>query len=248
MAFSKSIQSLGVRALGHEAQVTGVRRLSPSVLRVELHSERCAGVPFTPGCKIKVHVGEGEMRSYTPARIDASVGEMDIVVFAQGDSAASRWVNGLQPGNAVHFLGPGSSVPAPRGSEPWAAFYGDETAIGLAEALLSALPPNALTFGAIETHEDETDAVKHLDLAAVSRRRASGEALVEHARAASVPDGPGVVWLSGEATAVVALREVWLARGVSRDRLRIKPYWSVRGKAHRKTLERTVLSAEQRRP
>jgi len=241
MALSKSVQSVGIRALGHEAQVTGVRRLSPSVVRVELHARRCITVPFTPGCKIKVHVGQGEMRSYTPARIDASVGEMDLVVFAQGDSAASRWVNGLQPGHSVHFLGPGSSVHAPLGHEPWAAFYGDETAIGLAEALFASLSPGTPTFGAIETHADDAAAGEHLDLVAVSRRSEPGTGLVEHARAVELPDGPGVIWLSGEATAVLALREVWLARGVSRDRLRIKPYWSIRGKEHRKTLERTVL-------
>lgn len=241
MAFSKSVQSFGVRALGHEAQVTDVRRLSASVVRVGLHSGRCLDAEFTAGCKIKVHVGEGEMRSYTPARIDASAGEMDVVVFAQGDSAASGWVNGLQPGHAVHFLGPASSVRPPQGDEPWAALYGDETAIGLAEALFAALRPGTPTLGAIETLADETQAAGHLPLVAVPRGNQLGAGLVEHARTTSLPAGPGVIWLSGEATSVLALREVWLERGVPRDRLRIKPYWSVRGKAHRKTLERTVL-------
>lgn len=241
MALSKSIQSLGVRALGHEAQVTAVRRLSPSVVRVGLRAARCSNVPFAPGCKIKVHVGKGEMRSYTPARIDASAGEMDLVVFAQGDSAASRWVNALQTGQAVHFLGPGASVPAPQGHEPWAAFYGDETSIGLAEALFASLPVGTPRLGAIETDADEVEAVEHLDVVAVSRGRKSGAGLLEHARAVELPGGPGVVWISGEATAVLALREAWLERGVPQERLRIKAYWSLRGKAHRKTLERTVF-------
>ncbi len=230
-----------MRALGHEAQVTGVRSLSASVVRLELHARRCASVPFTPGCKIKVHVGDGEMRSYTPARIDAAVGEMDLVVFAQGDSAASRWVRNLQPGHAVPFLGPGSRISAPQGQEPWVAFYGDETAIGLAEALFADLDPGTPVLGAIETHPGESEAVSHLELVAVPRSSEPGGGLVEHARTVELPDGPGVLWLSGEATAVVSLREAWLQRGVPRDRMRIKPYWSVRGKAHRKTLERTVL-------
>ncbi|MBV1862757.1 MAG: siderophore-interacting protein [Nannocystaceae bacterium] len=241
MALSKQIQSFGVRALGHEAQVTDVHWLSPSVVRVGLHATRCIGVAFAPGCKIKVHVGEGEMRSYTPARVDASVGEMDLVVFVQGGSAASRWVNGLQPGHTVHFLGPASSVPAPLGDEPWAAFYGDETAIGLAEAILAALQRGTPTLGAIETDADEAAAAEHLRLLPVSRGTPAGAGLVQHARTVEVPLGPGVVWLSGEATSVLALREVWLERGVPRDRLRIKPYWSLRGKAHRKALERTVF-------
>ena len=241
MPISKSIQSLGLRALGHQAKVTRVRRLSPSVVRVGLRSPRCSDPAFAPGCKIKVHVGGGEMRSYTPARIDASGGEVELVVYVQGDSAASRWVNALLPGHEVQFLGPASSVRAPAGDEPWAAFYGDETAIGLAEVLFAALPPGTPTFGAIETSPAEAEAVAHLSLVAVARGDDPGAGLVDHARSLVLPEGPGVVWLSGEATAVLALRGAWLERGVPRERLRIKPYWSLRGTAHRKALERTVL-------
>lgn len=241
MPFSKSVQQLGLRTLGHEAHVAEIRKLSASVFRVGLRAARVSNVAFSPGCKIKVHIGEGEMRSYTPASVDAARGSLDLIIFAQGDSPASRWVNALRPGHTLRFLGPAPSVAAPTGEEPWVAFYGDETAIGLAEALFHQLPPGTPTLGAVETRPEESAAVEHLSIAAVARGDRPGEGLVEHARQVELPAGPGVVWLSGEATAVLALRQAWLDRGVPRERLRIKPYWSLRGKDHRKTLERTVL-------
>ncbi len=241
MPISKSIQSLGLRALGHEAQVAHTRKLSASVFRLELRAARFSNVAFSPGCKIKVHIGDGEMRSYTPARIDAERGSLDLVIFAQGESPASRWVSALQPGDSLHFLGPATSVPAPTGDEPWAAFYGDETAIGLAEVLFAQLPSGTPTLGAIEIRPEESASVDHLSVVPVPRGDQPGAGLVEHARRVELPAGPGIIWLTGEATAVLALRQTWLDRGVPRERLRIKPYWSLRGKAHRKTLERTVL-------
>ncbi len=240
MALSGSIQSLGIRALGHEAHVVEVSRLSPSVVRVRAAARKVSEARFPPGCKVKVHVGGGQMRSYTPAAVDADTGVLDLVVFVQGDSAASRWAKSLGHGDVIHFLGPASSISGPTGDEPWVGFYGDETSIGLAEAILAAAPDDGCV-GAIETRPDDVAAVGHLPLTAVARGADVGGRLVEHARTVTLPEGPGVVWLSGEATTVLALRTTLLERGIPKARLRIKPYWSVRGKAHRKTLERTSL-------
>ena len=240
MSFTNTIRSLGARAVGHEARVVDVSRLSPSLLRIRLASGRISAERFVPGSKIKVHVGDGAMRSYTPASVDPHRGRLDIVVFVQGDSAASRWASALHRDDTVHFLGPASSISGPSGDEPWVGFYGDETAIGLAEAIMGAAATHVV-LGAIETRPGDVAALDHLSLDAVPRGPEVGTGLVEHARTLEIPHGPGVVWLSGEATSVLALRTVLLERGVPKTRLRIKPYWSVRGKAHRKTLERTAL-------
>lgn len=214
--------------------------MSPSVVRVRATADKAAQASFPAGCKIKVHVGGGQMRSYTPAAIDRDTGLLDLVVFVQGDTAASEWVRRLGHGDVFHFLGPASSISGPTGEEPWVGFYGDETAIGLAEAILAAASTD-VSLGAIETRPGDLAAVEQLPLAAVPRGAEVGAGLVEHARAVAIPNGPGVLWLSGEATSVLALRTVFLERGVPKARLRVKPYWSVRGKAHRKTLERTAL-------
>jgi len=49
------------------------------------------------------------------------------------------------------------------------------------------------------------------------------------------------MWISGEATSLVPVKRTLLERGLPRSALIIKPYWSVKGKAHRKVLERGEL-------
>jgi len=181
------------------------------------------------------------MRSYTPARVDSVAGTMDVVVHCHGDSAASRWAAALQPGDAATFMGPGSSVAAPPDVLPWAGFFGDETTIGLAEAILSAIPESTPIIGAVETLAEDMAAVSGLRIEAVERASRHGDALVAHLADLELPSGAGVIWLSGEASGVLALRAALLDRGMGREQLCIKPYWSLRGKAHRKELERTVL-------
>ncbi len=233
MSLSNTIRGAAARTFGKSARVTSVDTMSARVLRVRVSGPAIAGMDFSPGVKIKLHVGAGNMRSYTPASVDSTAGEMDVVVHVHGDSAASDWARGLKAGDEVSFMGPGKSVEGPSGPLPWAAFFGDETTIGLAEAIVDAHEDGTPILGAIE--------VASLPLAGVPRAQTHGEALVAYLDSLALPEGEGRVWLSGEASSVLALRKALLDRGVTREQLCIKPYWSVRGKAHRKELERTVL-------
>ena len=191
--------------------------------------------------KIKLHVGGGEMRSYTPAAVDSAAGTMEVVVHCHGDSPASRWASALRAGDAASFMGPGASVAAPPSVLPWAGFFGDETTIGLVEALSREIPASTPIVGAIEAHAEDIASVAGLRVGAVERASRHGDALVAYLADLELPPGSGVIWLSGEASGVLALRQALLARGATREQLCIKPYWSLRGKAHRKELERTVL-------
>lgn len=238
---STTLRGAAARTFGKSVRVTELQRMSPRVLRVRLEGSAVEGIDFQPGMKIKLHVGGGQMRSYTPAALDSAAGTMDVVVHCHGDSAASRWVSAVRPGDDASFMGPGASVAAPPDGLPWAGFFGDETTIGLAEALTRAIPASTPVLGAIEVQADDMAAVTGLRLDAVQRGERHGDALVAHLADLELPSGDGKIWLSGEASAVLALRQALLERGVGREQLCIKPYWSVRGKAHRKELERTVL-------
>ena len=243
MSLTGTIRGAAVRAFGHCGEVAGLASISPAILRVTVRSDRVRTVELAPGCKVKLHVGDGAMRSYTPAAVDRASGRMDIVVHVHGDSAASRWANAVREGDEVRFVGPGASMPGAGGEVPWAGFYGDESTLGLAERLLGTLPESTPIFGAIEITEVDAIAVEELPLDAVLRHGEHGPALTRHLAGVELPPGPGVVWLSGEASSVLTLRQALLDRGLTREQLRIKPYWSLRGKAHRKELERTVLRA-----
>jgi NADPH-dependent ferric siderophore reductase len=243
VSFVERIRGAAARTLGRAARVLEIRSISPHVVRLRVQGAAVRRLVFAPGDKIKLHVGDGQLRSFTPTAVDPSAGVFEIVVHVHGDSPTARWLAARQADDEVRFLGPASSVQGPRAPLPWAAFYGDETTIGLAEALAAALADGTPWLGAIETRPEDAIAVAHLSLRSVVRTESHGPGLVAHLQGATLPPGPGVVWLSGEASSVLALRESALARGIPRDRLCIKPYWSLAGTAHRKRLERTTLRA-----
>ncbi|MEM7606610.1 MAG: SIP domain-containing protein, partial [Myxococcota bacterium] len=138
--------------------------------------------------------------------------------------------------------GPARSLRRVEGALDWAAFVGDETTIGAAEALLGALSPGVKRFGALEVHPESVDAVAARSLGtATLPREERGAAMLRWAEAMPIPLGEGVVWLSGEASSLVPVKRALLERGLPRRMLRVKPYWSVKGKAHRKALERGAL-------
>lgn len=232
------------KMIGKTARVQSIEATSATLRRLKLEGESLQGLGLRAGDKIKAHVGDGQMRSYTPCAFDPANGRMDVLVHAHGDSAGSDWARALAPGDEVAFVGPSHSLDGrvPEGT-PWIAFYGDETAIGLAEAILDALPAGVVPLGALELADADLRAADALPLDAVRRDAEHGPALVHHLETLAVPAGEGLVFLSGEASSVLSLRAVLLDRGLSRQQLRIKPYWSVRGKAHRKRLEKTVLRA-----
>ena len=176
MSLSQTLRGAAARALGKSAVVSSVRQLSPSIVRVQLHGSRLQGTQVPVGAKIKLHVGGGQMRSYTPAAVDASRGTMDLVVHAHSDSAASQWARTLREGDEVAFIGPASSVAGPDGPLPWAAFYGDETTIGLAERIFEEIGDGTPRLGAIETAAADLPAVESLPLQGLARGEASGDA------------------------------------------------------------------------
>ena len=111
------------------------------------------------------------------------------------------------------------------------------------------LPAGVAVSGAIELAPEDAGvcAAMGLPLTPVARRGEHGASLLtwlnEQPLLAAARGEPGVIWLSGEADSVRVLRDALRARGLERPLVRLKPYWSVRGKAHRKKLERGALAA-----
>ena len=226
------------------AVVTRVEHLAPRVRCIRIAGKRLKGIDWTPGQKVKLKV-DGWSRSYTPARVDAEAGWMDIVFFLHGNGSASQWAANVTEGESVRLIGPADSMPGPKGTPDWALFLGDETAIGLAAALLEALPKSVTVLGAIEVDDIDSDAVEAfgLPLNAAIRTEVHGESLLEWLQSTELPDGEGMVWLSGEAISARALKRVLKNRALDRVRFKTKAYWSCKGHAHRKALEKNQLVA-----
>jgi len=225
---------------GRQGEIVEVEWLSASLRRI-VWSE-----PQTPelrvGDKIKVHVGEGAMRSYTPSAIDAVNGRLEMIAHVHGHGVGSDWARDLGVGDTITYMGPAKSFVLGDNPAPWAVFYGDETAIGLAKVLVSHSGVERI-LGAIELEEASQGVVEAsgLELDEVTKHEGGETGLVAHLEALEFPEGRGEFWLSGEASSILALRESILNMGVGRDQIRLKAYWSMRGKAHRKELERGAL-------
>jgi NADPH-dependent ferric siderophore reductase len=192
-----------------------------------------------PGQKVKLQIN-GVMRSYTPATVDPEQGCMEVIIFLHGQGPAARWAAGLKGGEETVVMGPKPSMKGAPAKVDWVIFLGDESALGLGLAMLSTLPANTRVSGAVELALDDAPAIAGLGLSldAAVRTQQHGEALLDWLRSADLPAGQGAVWVSGEAGSVMALRDALLDRGLQREQILIKPYWSLLGHAHRKRLER----------
>ena len=236
-----ALSAFGTRTIVHR-----VWTLSPGIRCIRLFGPAIETLRWSPGDKVKLNIGGGLMRSYTPARVDRDEGFMDVVVHLHGNGPASSWATNLKRGDEVLFAGPAPSMPRRHDeTTPWVLFLGDETALGLAQAMVQSCGPNTQVLGAIELSAHDAPAVDALDLLLqpVVREGAHGDALVQWLANTWLPPDPGIIWLSGEADSVLRLRTALLERGVTREQLCIKPYWSTRGAAHRKQLERGALVA-----
>lgn len=231
------------RTFGHEPAVASVDRVSPRLVQVRAQGSSLTKLRWQPGDKIKVDVGGGVMRSYTPSYVGG--GTMELVAVVHGKGPGSDWASRVQPGDSFAFFGPKRSLPMPEETPPWAAFFGDETTLGVAKALTEALPDSTPVFGALEVEASDRNGVEALSLRvpAVTRGSRRGESLLRALSETRLPEGEGIVWLSGEADSVLDLRRALLRRGLRRSQLLTKAYWSAKGSAHRKMLERTALRA-----
>ncbi len=215
-----------LRMRPRRAEVLANDALSPNLRLIRLGGPRLVGLELPVAGKFKVAVGDGLFRSYTPARWDMQAGELELVAHVHGNGPGSRWAATARPGDETSLLGPKESFSLDRRAR-WALMLGDETTLGLWRAVADGHGRGVQLLGAVELSAEDVGAVAALDLplAAVSRARIRGAALVEWLAAHSLPSGPGVVYLSGHFRSLKACEALLEARGVDPGVLRAKAYW-----------------------
>lgn len=219
----KSTQTRGV-----VATVLEVEDLSPRLRRVRLGSRDLVGMRAHPGDKVKMQVGPRSMRSYTLSGSSPEEGWFDTVMFRHGSGQGSAWATHARDGVRTRLFGPVPSMPGPSGTESWAWFLGDESTVGLARGLARGCPPSTQLQGAIELDPIDAPALEALDLSLTPAHRAGphGRALLHWVANATVPNGTGVVWISGHADAVQACQRAVIEAGVDPSFVRCKAYWN----------------------
>ncbi|NUT92366.1 MAG: siderophore-interacting protein [Saccharothrix sp.] len=163
-------------------------------------------------------------RTYTVRRWDGRELWIDFVVHGD-EGIAGPWAAKAQPGDVLHFAGPGGGY-TPDPHADWYLMAGDESAWPAIAAAVEALPAGAVAkvFVEVDGPEDEHDVPGVTWLHRDGRRR--GEVLVEAVRTLEFPVGDVHVFVHGEANAVKALRgHLRQERQVSRERMSISGYW-----------------------
>jgi NADPH-dependent ferric siderophore reductase len=170
-------------------------------------------------------------RTYSVRRYDPEVNRLYVdFVIHEPHGPASAWAARAEPGMRIGLAGPGGPRPLLKPAD----FYllaGDLSALSALGALLESLPLTAR--GAVFVQiPDEADrqriaappGVTLTWLVNEAQPRASTD-LVEAVRHAVVAGSDPFVWLAGENTQVVAMRDQFLARGLRPARMYATPYW-----------------------
>jgi NADPH-dependent ferric siderophore reductase len=238
-------------------QVRRSARITPRMVRVTLTGEALAGFGGDgPDRRIKMFfpvpgqdrpavprastggpvwpAGEPRptIRTYTVRRFDDAAAELDVdFVLHEGHGPAAAWARDVRPGSWVGVSEPGGRyVP-----DPDADFHlviCDESALPAVATVLAALPPDvpAVAYLEVEDAEEEQPLPGGAEVHWVRRAaRPAGVPLTAAVRAATLPDGRGQAWLSGESACVRDLRRHLLDdRGLDRRAVYATGYWRAR--------------------
>jgi NADPH-dependent ferric siderophore reductase len=170
-------------------------------------------------------------RTYTIRSWDPAAGELAIDFVHHGDEGiAGPWAAAAQPGDTVHFSGPGGGY-APSAEADWHLLAGDESALPAISAALERLPEGATAHVFIEVadaaEEQKLSSPGAAEIVWLHRGdRQIGAALVEAVR--GLEFGPGAVhaFVHGEANFVKELRHcLKLERGLDPRQHSISGYW-----------------------
>ncbi len=170
-------------------------------------------------------------RTYTVRAWDPEALELTIDFVHHGDSGlAGPWAATVQPGEEIHFFGPGGAY-APDQEAGWHLLVGDESALPAIAASLERLPAGAPAHVLVEVAgpEEEQPLESPGDAKIVWFHRGDapvGESLVAAVRELDFPEGTVHAFVHGEAGFVKTLRRHLRAeRGIPLSQLSISGYW-----------------------
>ncbi|MGP4085940.1 siderophore-interacting protein [Streptomyces sp. KR55] len=168
-------------------------------------------------------------RTYTVRAWDPELRELTLDFVLHGDEGlAGPWAMRVQPGETIHFMGPGGAY-APDAGADWHLLAGDESALPAIGAALESLPDGAEVRAFVEVSGPEERQKFDSDVEVVWLYRGDrpvGEALVEAVRALEFPAGRVQAFVHGEAGCVKELRRLLRVEyQIPREDLSISGYW-----------------------
>lgn len=222
-------------------EVVGNVELSPSMQQVVLTSPELAGFTYAPGQDVMLLVAaDGKRpirRRYTIRSLDPTDWLLTLNIVRHGQGPGEQWLMSARPGDTIEGIGPRGKISASPDAD-WHIFMGDESAMPAILAMSESLPQRAEATLIIEVpqHDDEQELIGVADIRATWLHRLDRPAgdpaqLCAEAAEVELPPGAGHLYLFGEASVVLKLREVLAGRGVVADQISPKAYWG-RGRSN----------------
>ncbi|MBK8719343.1 MAG: hypothetical protein IPN32_32215 [Deltaproteobacteria bacterium] len=202
-----------------DAEIIGVTAPEPSFRLVRLAVRGGGGARWSAGDKLQVLMPSDDVRTYTPLWWGPDGGTA-LLVYARGDTPASRWARTLEPGARVRLAGPARSLAMPPGP---LTLVGDETSIAVAASYARARPGQVRAWievaqGVAVARAIAATGLEEVELVERPMGAARGETL-----ARALPQLAGAVGITGAADLVQRVRDELRGRGVGE--LRTKAYW-----------------------
>ncbi|WP_217254388.1 siderophore-interacting protein [Streptomyces sp. AC602_WCS936] len=168
-------------------------------------------------------------RDYTPRRVDAEAGELDLDFVVHGDGPATSWAASAREGDELWFVGPKSSLRLPERLD-WIWLIGDETALPAIGRFLDERPVDAPAHVLVTVSDDSARqelAVREGDtLTWVVAPPGDAAALEAAVRQLPAPDGEGYAWAAAESRALLPVRRyLRRERKLPKERMDITGYW-----------------------
>jgi NADPH-dependent ferric siderophore reductase len=224
-----------------QLEVVDSAPLSPGMQRLVLTAPELAGLRYQPGQDMMLMVAvDGDRpvrRRYTIRALDHTRRLLTLDVVRHAGGPGERWVAAARPGGRVEGIGPRGKIFLAETAD-WHLFIGDDSALPAYLTMAGALPAGARALVILEVPGPggEQDMVTAADAEVTwlhrdGRPAGDPAAMVAAAAAVALPPGRGHVYLAGEATVVLRLRETLAARGLAPEQISPKAYWG-RGRAN----------------
>lgn len=223
-------------------RIFAARLLSPQIRNVTIAAESLAGgFAFEPGADVTIRLpredGDADERHYSVWKSTVK-GEFDVCVVLHGLGPGSRWAARCAVGDLVEISRSHALPIALDHSTEAQLLFGDETSIAASDAMIRALPADAVVFACFEISSMERrwpdlEVVRAEAVHWVDRAGRAGSALVSWLARQSLP--------SVKSTTAYVTGEAWLCamvhahlvrdRGFPPGAVRAMPYWKSRAKS-----------------
>lgn len=223
---------LMMRWFFRKATVSKIEALASDIRAISLAGDDLKAASWAPGHKIQIDVGGGINRTYTPV-CWSDTGETRIIAFSHGEGPGAGWASSVRPGDKCQFFGPRRSMDLRHLNVERPFFFGDETSLGLAQALSDSMdmPQDVTCLFEMSAHPDPRSLLLQLGLpeaAIVKRRPADGHYQEIEARIGKIVAEirPGAYVLSGRSASVQRVSRMLKGLGVEPALIRAKAHWA----------------------